>query len=636
MEVFMWGVNRSATKEDVTMEIAKVLHSDEYLRLWGSIPVNLEVRLFRSKESDTGHKGSGTFAVAIPGLAYRFLKDYGGDQPRNVIRCRGKRIFFKEGENAPPPHIVDRLLRTPYVNPYARVEKHERVAVAEANQVPVRGIEFGWECRDRVFSCEWEKSLDSLGCLAYNEDRWEFRVVFGSQSIALPLTQIDRVSCGMDGPLPVIFFVLESAPIFEEDVTVSPSGPSPFTRTRISSLDPDHERIVAYISLAVRFICDSGDSLETFRTLCGVVPSVKLSETVHPKEYRHLFSLELEEQLENWLVELDFEVAFQVEKAVRDLLVDFGEILAIREAVGDLVRSEGVQGTVEILRSFYSILREAAWDIRSKDIPALFLRATREYVPGAGGFAGYERPFLCYHVSVTPTTMKFNGPFPEQSNRVLRRYSDHHSCFIRVSLEEETRLKLRFDRDVDGATFVKRRYGTILREAGLKVGGRRYRFLAYSQSALKGHAVWFMRQFEIQGGVLVDPPFIINSLGDFDSAADPELIYCPGRYAARISQAFTSTDSGVSVKLDEIQKAPDIEVFKVPGNPSSGKWNFTDGVGTISPELAEEIWDAICARRRNPRRTCAPPRCFQIRFQGCKVRTSCCVTDSVKLALTNT
>lgn len=612
----MWGLSHFATKEDVIMEVAKVLHRDDYRRLWGSVPANLDVRLFRRGESDPGHNGRGTFTVAIPGPAYQFLKEYGGDRPRNVIRCRGKRVFFREGEGVPPPHIVEKLLRTPYVDPYAEVEKQERIAIAEANQVPVRGIEFGWECRDRVFSCEWEKSLDSLGCLAYNEDRRELRVVFGSKSIALPLTQIDRVSCGMDGPLPVIFFVLKSAPIFEEDIIVS-SDPSPFTRTRISSLDPDHERIVAYISLAVRFICDSGDSLETFRTLCGIVPSAKLSETIYPKEHRELFSTELETQLKSWLVELAFGVAFQVEKVVRDLLVDFGEMLAIKDAVGKLVRSKGVQDTAGVLQWFHSILKETAWNIRSNDIPDLFLRVAQEYVPGVRNFAGYENPFLCYHVSVTPTGMKFNGPFQEQSNRVLRRYPDHHSCFIRVSFEEETRSKLRSDREVDGAAFVKRRYGTILREGGLEVGGRQHKFLAYSQSALKGHSVWFMRPFEVQGGVQVDPQFIINSLGDFDSTADPELIRCPGRYAARISQAFTSTDSGVSVEPKEIRVEPDIEVFKIPGDLSSGKWNFTDGVGTISPELADEIWDAICARQRNPRLTCAP-RCFQIRFQGCK------------------
>jgi hypothetical protein len=178
---------------------------------------------------------------------------------------------------------------------------------------------------------------------------------------------------------------------------------------------------------------------------------------------------------------------------------------------------------------------------------------------------------------------------------------------------------------VDGAAFVKMRYGKILRETGLKIGGRRYWFLAYSQSALKEHSVWFMRPFRNEDRVLVDPAFIIDSLGDFDNATDSKLIYCPGRYGARISQAFTSTDSGVSIQPEEIQEVPDIEVPKVSGDPSSGKWNFTDGVGTVSPELAKQIWDTMRARRRSARRVRIYPKCFQIRFQGCKVRTLFCI-----------
>ena len=534
--------------------------------------------------------------------------------------------------------MVQRLRYTPYVDPYAQEKKQRRIVEAEANQIPISRIEFGLECRDKVFSCEWEKLLDPLGSLGYDEDRREFRINFGSKSIALRSAQINQASCGMDGHLPVIYFNLSSHPIFEEAATVPQSRPiftlfrslqpSTFIRTRVSSLNPDHRRVVAYISLAVRFVCDSPRSLERFRTLRRISPLRKVSDNVYHKEYRQLFSAELMEQFDSWLAFLDFEVAFQVEKIVRDAEVNFREILALRQEIGDLVRSKGVMHTVNVLRSFRFALEEFKPEESTRDvylyhIPALFRTTAREYVQEPKDLAemAFEDTFSCYHVAVTPTAMKLSGPFQDRSNRVFRRYPDRHSCFIRVTFEEETRLQLRFDREVDGATFVKKRYGTILRKTGLKIAGRRYRFLAYSQSALKEHSVWFMRPFRNEDGVLVDPAFIIDSLGDFDNATDPELMYCPGRYGARVSQAFTSTDSSVSIQPEEIHHAPDIEVLKVPGNPSSGKWNFTDGVGTISPELAKEIWDTICARRKSARRVRVYPKCFQIRFQGCKVCT---------------
>jgi RNA-dependent RNA polymerase len=618
MEVFMSDLNYSTSREQVIVAIAQILRRDDYLGLWGPVPVNLEVQLHRDRKnrrSRIGHSGSGRFTVAVPSVAFQFLQEYGGINPRKILKFSGKRVSFKPSRDSPSADIVQKLLRIPYVDPHAQAEKQKRIAEARANQIPISGIEFGWECRDMVFSCEWEKLLDPLGSLVYDEDRREFRISFGSKSIALRSAQIVWASCGMDGHLPVICFSLESHPIFEETVT----PPSPFHRTRISSLDPDHERVVAYTSLALRLICNSPGSLEMFRKLCRISPLGKASGDVSYKEYRELFSVELMARFESWLPQLDFEVAFQVEKLVRDPEVDFQEILALRQDVEDLIRSNGAKHTVGVLRLFQSALKEAAWDVH---LPALFRKVARRYVPEIKSLASmaFEDTFSCYHVSVTPTAMKLSGPFQERSNRVFRRYPDRHSCFIRVTFEEETRLQLRFDREVDGAAFVKRRYGTILRETGLKIGGRMYWFLAYSQSALKEHSVWFMRPFRNEDGILVDPAIIIDSLGDFDNAPDSKLIYCPGRYGARISQAFTSTESSVSIEPEEIRGVLDIVVQKIPGNPFSGEWNFTDGVGTISPELAKQIWDAMRARQRSPKQVGIYPKCFQVRFQGCKVR----------------
>jgi len=67
-----------------------------------------------------------------------------------------------------------------------------------------------------------------------------------------------------------------------------------------------------------------------------------------------------------------------------------------------------------------------------------------------------------------------------------------------------------------------------------------YWFLAYSQSALEEHSIRFMHPFRNKDGVLVDPAFVIGSLGDFANTPYPKLIHCPGRYGTRIGQVFTS------------------------------------------------------------------------------------------------
>jgi RNA-dependent RNA polymerase len=166
---------------------------------------------------------------------------------------------------------------------------------------------------------------------------------------------------------------------------------------------------------------------------------------------------------------------------------------------------------------------------------------------------------------------------------------------------------------------VARRVGNALRE-GLIIGQKRFYFLAYSQSALKEHAVWFMRPFYDKDHNLIDASSIISSLGNFGVDYDRTLIFCPGKYGARISQAFTATDSSISVEPEEILPLDDIKRLKDPDDPESGWWVFTDGVGTISAELAKEIWKALRDKRRRARRAPTYPRCYQIRFMGCKVK----------------
>lgn len=76
-----------------------------------------------------------------------------------------------------------------------------------------------------------------------------------------------------------------------------------------------------------------------------------------------------------------------------------------------------------------------------------------------------------------------------------------------------------------------------------------YCFEAYSQSALKEHTVYFMRAFHDDDGKYVDTKAIINRLGTFHNLEfDRDLVRCPARYAARISQAFTATDISISVE----------------------------------------------------------------------------------------
>jgi RNA-dependent RNA polymerase len=122
----------------------------------------------------------------------------------------------------------------------------------------------------------------------------------------------------------------------------------------------------------------------------------------------------------------------------------------------------------------------------------------------------------------------------------------------------------------------------------------------------------FVKEFfdSEQGWVTAES--IIKGLGQFsDLAYDQNLIKCPARYAARLSQAFTATDASVPVDVEEIQIISDI-------HSEDKKYCFTDGVGTISQELARDIWNELKRTRKRARKNKAHPKAFQIRFQGSK------------------
>lgn len=286
--------------------------------------------------------------------------------------------------------------------------------------------------------------------------------------------------------------------------------------------------------------------------------------------------------------------------------------------ISSMIRQKRVLHTAQFLRHFATQARTFFWytdDTRSAagSIDDLFSRCEAEFTPiKRNRLRGPPNPdtFECLHVTVTPTSFHLDGPYPERSNRVMRLYPLNHSSFLRVNFVDETNLQCRFDRQIDGRAFIKRHVGSIL-TSGLNIAGRHFDFLAYSQSALKEHAVWLVKPFTLRDGTVVNARSIIDGLGNFHR--DPELVRCPARYGARISQAFTATDSSVSVDPDEILPVDDIEVRDRTGR----LWCFTDGVGTMSPQLAREIWAALAARRRGTRRQ-TYPRALQIRFQGSK------------------
>ena len=318
-----------------------------------------------------------------------------------------------------------------------------------------------------------------------------------------------------------------------------------------------------------------GDLLK-FEEICEEVQCQPVPERIprvdsYPMRF---FRQEFLDNISDWLKKMEWKCAFQIEAYLRGGLLNTVDLLVgLRNPIEDVIRSYG-SGASKFLYEFSSALGtrdagetpSACLDRFRAAYP--IIKVLKKLPPGH---------ILCHHVVITPSRILLEGPFTTQSNRVVRRYQNCDPIlverFVRVEFRDEDHLTYRWGGEVDGTWFLRQRVGKILRE-GFEVAGRKFEFLAYSSSSLREHAVWFVSPFhDPVEGRDVNAATIRASLGDFS-----DLLRTPSKWAARIAQAFTATDPSVKIRRDQWEEQDDLGPH-------------TDGVGTISPELAEKIWD---------------------------------------------
>lgn len=506
----MKGVNWSASRTDVVLLLAAHLHHADFMGSGEPDQFNFHVHLFRDKDGKHNHSGLGTLTVPTPEIGRRFLALYEG----SGLKLKGKTIWFSCSRTQ-SGHIQLQNIRyitsTPYVNPLDREAKTRQES---SSRVPLRSLQFGWECRDQVVSIESEASRTN-GTFAYvslEKDKRRFRIqyTYGGYTYytVIHFSQIEFLTAHTDLDESTIVFTLVNPPTYEADLkpaydfhweddddSEEDQSNGPFRR-QLSYLPlPDnHYRIAPYASHVVRLVCNDTAGLRRFKELSKDAGYDHIRSDSYIVERRGLFSGQALEEYERQKVELPWCIVFQVEAVVRARSLSIQEMLGILPDIKQLLRRKGKKYVASVLQDFVSkahaLFRE---DGRPDAAHLCFKRTIREHGKNLG--RGRIRPadeslFESYHVTVTPTTTVFEGPSLERSNRVIRSYGEeHHDSFLRVTFAEESRLQLRFEKEVDGAEYIKSRIRPILFE-GLKIAGRRFHFLAYSQSALKEHSVW--------------------------------------------------------------------------------------------------------------------------------------------------
>jgi RNA-dependent RNA polymerase len=193
--------------------------------------------------------------------------------------------------------------------------------------------------------------------------------------------------------------------------------------------------------------------------------------------------------------------------------------------------------------------------------------------------------------TITPTMIHVSSPVMEISNRITRKYIVDADRFIRVKFsDEKTEGPLRsLPGNRSEALF--ERVSRAMKH-GIVVAGRYYEFLAFGNSQFREHGAYFYAPTMSKSA-----DDIRLSLGQFDH------IKTVAKFGARLGQCFSTTRAmRVSVKIRPI---PDI---------ARHGYNFTDGVGKLSPFLAKMAAQELGL----PNAFDLPPSLYQFRLGGCK------------------
>jgi len=186
-------------KWDMTREIAKVLHSEDFgrNRTAGGRLVNFEVVLNRDEGGGIRNNGTGLLTLPDATIGFRFL-DYVRENPVKVAtketeRKKKQTLVFYKRKNQPSESKAATLQKTPYVDP-DNEEKRAKVLYDLEDQLYLDAVQFGTFFRSqyptregerptpRSFSVEWEKKFvgDGVARMEFDYDNKLIKLKVGS------------------------------------------------------------------------------------------------------------------------------------------------------------------------------------------------------------------------------------------------------------------------------------------------------------------------------------------------------------------------------------------------------------------------------------------------------------------------
>ncbi|CAL1293084.1 unnamed protein product [Larinioides sclopetarius] len=267
---------------------------------------------------------------------------------------------------------------------------------------------------------------------------------------------------------------------------------------------------------------------------------------------------------------------------------------------------EGLEKCMKKVDAFVSALYHISEFISKNDVfifEEAFGKCFRYYRCNPSQFDPPEGMCFVRRLIITPSRLICLPPSEHFDNRIIREYGPEN--LLRVSIQDDNFSKLTYAVQYHNKQklFMDRVVRILLNDS-FKIGPRRYEVLAASNSQLREHGLWMFAE-DHKGNTAEK---IRMWMGDFSHIRNV------AKYMARMGQCFSSSEEAAQIELtdDEVINVDDI---------TNENYIFSDGIGMISTELADEVREALKERLLNRVDDSRPhykPSAFQIRFKGCK------------------
>ena len=348
----------------------------------------------------------------------------------------------------------------------------------------------------------------------HNESR-AGRMVFGSRSLILtsdvlsmdstlpqfrlemPYCSIESVTIGDVGNRSVTVSLFEAPRIFEKFVLDETQrlaalmlGPraskakSSFEWKRVSAISTTHASVAASC-LCYRFdLLEVHDilAIESLKVLPRIPNIVTWDTTIitkldFPAQMTQLKTVLAETQP----IALPFEVAFQLQALAQNCCLPPVRVVRLVDTVRQLIAS----GAPVVANALRRLNRQIPFAGPGTEASELSSQALSKHLVSSVHSIAQERRYAIdvaerydhiapiYRATVTPVGIYLDGPDPEVTNRVIRKYRKYSDHFLQVSFMDESGDPIHFDRNASLEYIFHTRFKRIL-EGVINIAGRPY------------------------------------------------------------------------------------------------------------------------------------------------------------------